>query len=60
MVTSKKIDVDVMLTNCNFIVIFPIYVKFKAIWKPDSAFMVCNTYILINSNVLFSKNWKQN
>ena len=25
-----------MSTNCDFIVIFPIYGQFGAIWKPDS------------------------
>ena len=49
--TSKKIDDEVMSGNSKIIVIFPIYDQVGAIWKPDSKCMVCNTYILINSNL---------
>ena len=42
-----------MPTICDVIVIFPIYGQFWAIRKPDSKGMVCNAYILINSNLLF-------
>ena len=48
-----------MSTNCNVIVIFPIYGQFRVIQKPDSRGMVCNTYIFINSNLLSYENWKQ-
>ena len=32
-VTSKKIDDEVFMANCDVIVIFPIYGKFRAIWS---------------------------
>ena len=34
--TSKKFEDDVMLTNCDVIVNFPIYSQFGAIRKPSS------------------------
>ena len=40
---SKKFDDDVMSENCDVIVIFPTYVQFGAIQKPDSGRMVCKT-----------------
>ena len=58
--TSKKIDDDVTSTNCDAIVIFPIFGQFGAIRKLDSGHKVCKTYILININLLSYKNWKQN
>ena len=58
--TSKKIDDDAMLENCNVIAIFPIYGKFEEIRKPGSGRIVSKTYIIINSNLLSYKNWKQN
>ena len=39
----KKIDDDVMSSNCEVIAIFPIYGQFAAIWKPDSGCMVFKT-----------------
>ena len=39
--TSKKFDDDVMSKNCDIIIIFPIYGQFGAIWKLDSARIVC-------------------
>ena len=45
---------------CDVIVIFLIYVQFGAFWKSDSDCIVCKTYILFNSNLLYYKNWKQN
>ena len=53
--TSKKIDNDVMLENCDVIAIFLIYGQFGAIWKPDSGRIVCKTYISVNSNLLSYK-----
>ena len=53
--TSKKIDDDVMSTNCDVTVIFPIYSKLAAIRKPDSRCMVYKTYIFINNNLLSYK-----
>ena len=37
---KKKIDDDVMLTNCDVIVFFPIYGQFAAIQKRDSGRIV--------------------
>ena len=37
---QKKIDDDVMLTNCDVIVFFPIYGQFAAIQKRDSGRIV--------------------
>ena len=53
---SKKIDDDVMLTNCDTIVFFPISGQFGAIWKPAFRLIVCKTYIFNNNNLLFCKN----
>ena len=50
--TSKKIDDDVILENCDVIAIFPIYGQFGAIWKPDSGCIVSKSY----SNLLSYKN----
>ena len=49
--TSKKFDNDVMLENCDVIVIFSIYSQFGAVWKPDSRRIVRKTYAFINSNL---------
>ena len=54
--TSKKFDDDVMLANCDVIVIFPIYGQFGAIRNPDFGRIVCKTYIFIYSNLLAYKN----
>ena len=51
--TSKKIDGDVILENCDVIAIFPIYVQFGAIRKTDSRY---KTSIFIVSNILSHKN----
>ena len=48
-----------MSSNCDLIITFPIYGQFGAIRKPDSGPIVFKTYIFINSNLLFYKNWKQ-
>ena len=45
---------------CDVIAIFLIYGQFGAIRKPNSGCIVCKTFIFINSNLLFYKNWKQN
>ena len=47
---QKKFDDDVTSTDCDVIVIFPIYDQFEAIRKPDSGRIVCKTYIFINKN----------
>ena len=56
--TSKpqKIFDDVILANCDVIVIFPIYGQFEAIREPDSGRIVYKTYIFINSSLLSCKN----
>ena len=38
-----------MSENCDVIVIFPTYCQFGAIWKPDSRWIVCKTYIFITT-----------
>ena len=47
----KKFDNDVMSTNCNVTVIFPIYGQFGPFQKPNSGRIVCKTFIFINSNL---------
>ena len=47
-----------MSTNCDVIVILPIYGQFGAIGKPDSRRMACKTYIFINSDFLQKLNTK--
>ena len=54
--TTKHFRDDVILGNCNVILIFLIYGQFGAIQKPDSECIVCKTYIFINSNLLSYKN----
>ena len=54
--TSKKDDDDVISTNWDVIIVFPIYGQFGAVRKPDSGCMVCKTYIFINSNLSSYKN----
>ena len=53
---SKIIGSDVISTNYDVTVIFPIYGQFREIRKPDSGRTVCKTYIFINSNFLSYKN----
>ena len=57
---GQKLTMTFMSTNYDIIVIFPIYGQFGAMQKPNSGWMICNTYIFINSNLLSYKNWKQN
>ena len=59
-ILPKIFDEDIMLANCDVIVIFFIYGQFGAIQKPDSGCIVCKIYIFINSNLLSCKNRKQN
>ena len=54
--TSKIFDDDVMSERCDVIAIFPIYGQFVAIRKLDSRWIVCKTYVFINSNLLSYKN----
>ena len=42
----KKIDDDVISTNCCAIVIFPIYGQFGATWKQDFGHMIFKIYYL--------------
>ena len=57
---KKKIDDDAMLANSDVKVVFSIHGQFGSIQKPDFGCIVCKTYILINSNILFYKISKQN
>ena len=54
--TVKKIDYDVMSTNCDVILIFPIYSQFGAVRKLNSGRIVCKTYIFKDDNLLSCKN----
>ena len=56
----QKIDDDVISTNSDVIVIFSFYGQFEVIRKLDSKGMICKSYILISSNLLYHKIWKQN
>ena len=49
-----------MSSDCDVIVIFPIYGQFGTIRKLDSGRIVCKNYVLIESNFVSYKNWKQN
>ena len=48
------------MENCDVIVIFLICAKSEATQKPDSGRMACKAHIIIKSNLLSYKNWKQN
>ena len=54
--TLKFFDDDVMFKNCDVNVAFSIYGQFGAILKPDSGRVICQTYIIINSNLFSYKN----
>ena len=56
MAMSKKFDVDVVLEGCDVIVIFQIFGQFGAVWRPDSGYRVCKSYVFSNSNLLSYKN----
>ena len=58
--TLKKFYDNVMLEDCDVIVIFRIVGQFGAIWRPDSGYRVCKHYVFSNSNLLSYKNRKQN
>ena len=45
--TSKMFYDKVMSANCEVIVVFPIYVKFRVIPKPHSGYVVKLTFLLI-------------
>ena len=53
---SKIFDLDVMSENCDVIVIFRIFDQFGAVWRPDSGYRVCKSYVFSNSNLLSYKN----
>ena len=59
-ITSNKFDDDVMLANCDGIVIFPIYDQFGANRRLGFERIVCKIYMFINNNLLSYKNCKQN
>ena len=54
--TPKKFDDNLMLENCDVIVIFLIYGQFGTTWKPDSRRIGCKTNIFINNSLLSYKN----
>ena len=54
--TSKRFEIDVMLENCDVIVIFQIFDKFGAVQRPDPGHKVCQSYVFHNSNLLSYKN----
>ena len=54
--TSKNFDYDLILENCEAVVIFPIIGQFGAIRKPDIGRILCKTYIFIDSMLLSPKN----
>ena len=58
--TSKNFDDHIMWVSFDVIFFFPIYIKFAAMLDPVFGCMVYKTYIFINSNLSFYKNWKQN
>ena len=58
--TSKKLDVNVMSTNYDVIVVFWIFGQFGAVQRSDSGHRVCKSYVFSNSNLLSYENWKQN
>ena len=49
--TLKKTR-DVLSTNFDVIIFFPIYGQFAPIWKPDSGRMGYKTYVFNNNNLL--------
>ena len=57
---SKKFVDDIMSTNCDIIVVFPIFGQFGAILKPDCKRIVRKTYIFNKGNLFSYKNRKQN
>ena len=54
--TSKNLDHYLISKNCDVNAIFPIYIQFGAIRKPESGHLVCKTDIFINSKFLSYKN----
>ena len=48
-----------MWEHFDVVVIFPIYVQFGVIMKPDSGRIVCKTCIFINNKLLSYKNLEQ-
>ena len=54
--TLKEFEGDVLLGNCNVIVIFPIYDQFGVMQKTDFGRIVYITYIFINLNLFSYQN----
>ena len=52
---SKEIGDNIMSRNYDVIVTFPISGQFGVFWKRESRYMVCKTYIFINSILLSYK-----
>ena len=52
----KKFDVDIMLENCDVIVIFWVFAQFGAVRRPNSGRRACKPYVFSDSNPLPYKN----
>ena len=53
--TSRKFHDGFALTNYDVRIIFLIYGRFGGIWKPDSGWVVHNSYSFINEYLLSNK-----
>ena len=51
----KEFNDGIMSENCDVVFVFPIYYQSGEIQKPDFGYIVCKTYIFINSNLLSCK-----
>ena len=51
----KKSGSAVISSNCDVIVVSPIYGQFGAIQKPDFGCIICKTYIFIYNNLFIFK-----
>ena len=60
MAMSKKLDNAILSANFDVTVIFPIYGWLGTVWKLDSRYMFCSSYIFINYNLLSYKNRNEN
>ena len=56
MAMPKNFDNDVTSKNCDAIFIFPIYGRFRAIWKPDSKRMFCTFSLIVTFYLKNSEN----
>ena len=54
--TARKIDYDVLSTNCDVIVFFLIFGQFTAILKLDSGGGIYKTYYKLSINIFINNN----